>query len=80
MRGKVPGIFDGAHGLNSQNLMRMLYTPSFLAQGNKWVGGWADGWRALAGNPTNLAEALGGTVDVYTDVVGILKDANEKFA
>ena len=80
VRGKVPGIFDGAHGLNSQNLMRMLYTPSFLAQGNKWVGGWAEGWRALAGNPTNLAEALGGTVDVYTDVVGILKDANEKFA
>lgn len=79
LRLKVSGLFDGAHGLNSQNLMRTLYTPSFLMQGNRWVGGWADGWRALAGNPTNLAEALGGSVDVYVDVLSSLKDLAGEF-
>jgi hypothetical protein len=76
---KIPDLFTG-HGLNSQNLMRMLYTPKFLAQGNDWVGGWRAGWNALAGNPANLREALAGGTDVYLDLVSTLKDLNEKFS
>lgn len=86
---RMPGLFDqvddmgrlvqrSAHGLNSQNLFRGLLSPAFLAQGNAWVGSWRGGWQALAGNPTNLAEALGGSVDVMTDVMGILKDGGQK--
>ncbi|MCT9819713.1 hypothetical protein N3K63_05360 [Microbacterium sp. W1N] len=77
LRTKIPDLFTN-HGLNSQNLMRGLYMPSFLSQGNELVGGWAAGWNALAGNPQNLAEALGGSVDVMTDVMGILKDGGQK--
>ncbi|MFV0405562.1 MAG: hypothetical protein ACK5LN_01860 [Propioniciclava sp.] len=78
LRTKIPGLFDGAHGLNTRNLMRMINTPRFVMQGNSWVGGWRAGWQALAGNPTNLAEALGGSVDVYTDMMGTLADVAER--
>lgn len=80
LRLKVPGLFDGAHGLNSQNLMRMVYTPHFLAQGNHLVGGWRAGWLALAGNPTNAAEAIAGSVDTFVKIISPLKDLNEKLS
>ncbi|GAB2706886.1 hypothetical protein BKA24_000717 [Microbacterium marinum] len=69
-------IFRTPHGLNSQNLFRTLLTPSYLAQGNQWVGSIRGGWQALAGNPTNVLEAFGGAADVYTDGMGLLYEAN----
>jgi len=74
---KIPDLFTH-HGLNSQNLMRVLYMPSFLSQGNQWVGGWRAGWNALAGNPQNIPEALGGSVDVLLKFMGLIKDGSEK--
>lgn len=78
-------VFDDAgnivsrtpHGLNSQNLMRMLYTPQFLASGNSWVGSVRGGWMALAGNPTNAIEAIGGSLDAYFAVTGTLADLSD---
>lgn len=74
---RIPDLFT-VHGLNSQNLMRVVNMPAYLAQGNRWVGGWRAGWNALAGNPTNLPEALGGSIDVMLDVIGIAKDGSER--
>lgn len=74
---RIPNLFS-AHGLNSQNLMRVVNMPAFLSQGNELVGGWRAGWNALAGNPTNIPEALGGSADVMLDFMGILKDGSEK--
>ncbi|MBO9627277.1 MAG: hypothetical protein J7484_13010 [Microbacterium sp.] len=89
LKTKIPGLFNevgpngeivkfSPHGLNSQNLIRMLYTPQFLLQGNHRVGGWRAGWLALAGNPTNAAEAIGGTVDVMTDVIGFFSGLKDR--
>ncbi|MFE6734121.1 hypothetical protein [Microbacterium sp. NPDC057650] len=65
---KIPGLFT-IHGLNSQNLMRMLNAPGYIIKNTHLVpGGWAGGWRALAGNPTNLLEAFGGMADVMKNV------------
>ncbi|HEY9308441.1 MAG TPA: hypothetical protein VIP82_11640 [Microbacterium sp.] len=77
---RIPDLFEGAHGLNSQNLMRVIHMPAFLAQGNEWVGGWRAGWNALAGNPQNIPEALGGSVDTMLKFMGIFKDGSEKLA
>ncbi|REJ07203.1 hypothetical protein DY023_04190 [Microbacterium bovistercoris] len=88
--GKVKNLFDvvgkngeilvrSPHGLNSQNLMRMLYTPKFLVQNFGWTGGGRAGWEALLGNPATTAEAFGGGVDLYVKVVSTLKDLKEKF-
>ncbi len=74
---KIPDLFT-AHGLNSQNLMRVVNMPGFLSQGNEWVGGWRAGWNALAGNPTSIPEALGGSVDVMLDAIGMIKDGTER--
>ena len=60
--------------------MRMLYTPKFLAQDFDLVGGWRAGWLALAGNPTNAVEAIGGATDVYVKIISTLKDLNEKLS
>ena len=87
MRGRMPALFDQfdeagqlvsrtPHGLNSLNLFRTLLTPSYLAQGNKWIGSVRGGWQALAGNPTNVLEAFGGAADVYADGMGLLYEAN----
>lgn len=76
LKTRIPDLFEGAHGLNSQNLMRMLYTPRFLTQGNELVGGWRAGWQALAGNPTNAAQAIGGATDVYVRILGTLTGLN----
>lgn len=73
LRGRIPDLFTN-HGLNSQNLMRMLYTPKFLASDFGLVGGWAAGWRALAGNPTNAIEAVGGSIDAFVKIMSPLKD------
>ena len=75
-----PPIIPFAHGLNSQNLMRVINMPAFLIQGNEWVGGWRVGWPALAGNPQNIPEDLGGSVDTMLKFMGILKDGSEKLA
>lgn len=65
---KIPGLFTN-HGLNSQNLMRMLNAPEYLVKNTHLVpGGWAGGWRALGGNPTNIAEAFGGAADIMKNV------------
>ncbi|WP_424447018.1 hypothetical protein [Microbacterium arborescens] len=88
---RMPGLFNrfddagqlvyrSPHGLNSQNMFRGLLTPSFLAQGNGWVGSIRGGWQALAGNPTNLAQAIGGSVDVYTDIVSTLREGRDRIA
>lgn len=79
LESKIPNLFT-QHGLNSQNLMRGLYMPRFLTQGNAWVGSWRGGWNALAGNPTNVAEAIGGSADAYVSIISSLKDLNERFA
>lgn len=87
MRGRAPTLFDQfdeagelisrtPHGLNSRNLFRTVLTPSYLAQGNEWVGSIRGGWQALAGNPTNVLEAFGGATDVYVDGMGLLYEAN----
>ncbi|WP_067195255.1 hypothetical protein [Microbacterium sp. XT11] len=73
LRGRIPDLFTN-HGLNSQNLMRMLYTPRFLASDFGRVGGWGAGWRALAGNPTNAIEAIGGSIDAFVKIMSPLKD------
>jgi hypothetical protein len=72
LRTRIPDLFSGAHGLNSQNLMRMLYTPRFLTTDFGWTGGLAAGWRALAGNPTTAGQAIGGAADAYLRVLGSL--------
>lgn len=87
---KIEGLFDyvddagqlvrSPHGLNSQNMFRGLLTPWFLAQGNGWVGSIRGGWQALAGNPTNLAQAIGGSIDVYTDIVSTLREGSDRIA
>lgn len=74
---KIPDLFT-VHGLNSQNLMRVLHLPGFVSQGNQWVGGWRAGWNALAGNPQNIPEALGGSVDAMLKFMGLIKDGSEK--
>lgn len=76
LKTRIPDLFEGAHGLNSQNLMRVLYTPKFLLQGNVRVDGWRAGWQALAGNPTNAAQAIGGAADVYVRFLGTLAGVN----
>lgn len=75
---RIPDLFT-THGLNSQNLMRVVNLPEYLWQGRtELVGGWRAGWNALAGNPTNIPQALGGSVDVMLDVMGVLKDGSER--
>lgn len=73
-------IARSPHGLNSQNLFRGLLTPQFLAQGNGWTGGIRQGWQALAGNPTNLLEGIGGSIDVYVDMISTLREGAQRLA
>ncbi|MET0672196.1 MAG: hypothetical protein ABWY37_01760 [Microbacterium pygmaeum] len=79
---RIPGLFDvgGPHGLNSQNLMRMLHTPAFLADGNSVITSVAQGWRNLAGNPANALEAVGGSIDAYFQVMDSLVGAGDRLS
>jgi hypothetical protein len=74
---RMPALFSGQHGLNSINLMRTLRTPEFLTTNFGFVGSWRGGWQALAGNPTNAAEAIGGSVDAMLDVMDSLKNVGD---
>lgn len=74
---RMPALFSGQHGLNSINLMRTIRTPEFLVSNFGRTGSIRAGWMALAGNPTNAAEAIGGSVDAYLDVLDSLKNVND---
>ncbi|WP_413354406.1 hypothetical protein [Microbacterium sp. 1P06AB] len=74
---RMPTLFSGQHGLNSINLMRTMRFPEYMRSNFGFVGSWRGGWQALAGNPTNAAEAIGGSVDAMLDVMDSLKNVSD---
>ncbi|RAZ33040.1 MULTISPECIES: hypothetical protein [Microbacterium] len=67
-------IYRSPHGLNSQNLMRLVNTPGYLLQNNSVTTDIAQGFLNLMGNPTTRGEFAGGLVDVYVTIADTIPD------